>query len=84
MSNLDKEKMALEKAETVFETAEVITTYVYKVSPEQKEKLDRLAEERFQKAREEAIPKIRERYEQRVKGLRLQQQPKADSDGIVL
>lgn len=49
---------------------EVITTIVYKVSPEQREKLDRLAEERLKKASEEAISKIRERYEQRWEEIR--------------
>ncbi|WP_028552082.1 hypothetical protein [Paenibacillus sp. UNC451MF] len=82
MSNLDNEKKALEKAKMVFETTEVITTNVYKVSPEQKEKLDRLAEERIEKAREKAIPKIRERYEQRVKEIRQQQQLTADGEGM--
>ncbi|GGD89595.1 hypothetical protein [Paenibacillus nasutitermitis] len=81
MSNVDEEKSAVEKAETVFITTEVITSKVYKVSPEQKEELDRLAEERMKKAREEAIPKIRKLYEQRVKELRLQQKPKADGEG---
>ncbi|WP_169086679.1 hypothetical protein [Paenibacillus sp. PL91] len=81
MSNLDKEKKDLERAETVFVTTEPITTNVYKVSPEQKEKLDRLAEERIKKAREEAIPKIREQYELRVKEIRQQQQSKADGEG---
>lgn len=59
---MPKDKKALEKAEIIFETAEVIVTKVNKVSPEEKEKLDRLAEKRIEKAREEAISKIRERY----------------------
>jgi hypothetical protein len=80
VSNLDNEKKALESVKTEFETTEVITTNVYKVSPEQKEKLDRLAEERLEKAREEAIPKIRERYEQRREEIR-QLQSKADGRG---
>lgn len=46
---------------------EIITTKVYKVSPELKEELERQSAERLEKAREEAITKIRERYEQRVK-----------------
>ncbi|MEK3720115.1 hypothetical protein [Paenibacillus sp. FSL H8-0034] len=79
MSNMDKEKQALDKAKTVYETSEIITTKVYKVSPEQKKELDRLSNERLEKLREEAIPKIRERYEQLVK-LR-QQQTKADDSG---
>ncbi|MFC0335255.1 hypothetical protein ACFOLF_00225 [Paenibacillus sepulcri] len=79
MSNMDKEKQALEKVKMVYETGEIITTKVYKVSPEQKEELERLSAERFEKLREEAIPKIRERYEQLVK-LR-QQQPKDDDGG---
>ena len=78
MSNMDKEEQALEKAKVVYETGEIITTKVYKVSSEQKEDLDRLSAERHEKLREEAIPKIRKRYEQLVK-LR-QQQPKADDD----
>ncbi|NOU97400.1 hypothetical protein GC093_29830 [Paenibacillus sp. LMG 31456] len=77
VSNMDKEKQALEK--TVYETGEIITTKVYKVSPEQEVGLDCLSAERHEKLREEAIPKIRERYEQLVK-LR-QQQPKADEGG---
>ncbi|GBG08188.1 hypothetical protein PAT3040_02756 [Paenibacillus agaridevorans] len=75
MSNRDKEKQALEKAK-VYETGEIITTKVYKVSSEQKNELERLSTERLEKLREEAIPNIRERYEQLVK-LR-QQQLKAD------
>lgn len=85
MSNLDKEKKSMEKAEMKFETAEVITTIVHKVNPEQKEKLDRLSEERLEKASEEAITKIRERYEQRVKlreEIRQLQQKKNDGEGI--
>ncbi|MEC0240023.1 hypothetical protein P4H66_09205 [Paenibacillus dokdonensis] len=68
----------MEKAKTVYETGEIITTKVYKVSPEQKEELDRLSAERLEKLREEAIPKIRERYEQLVK---LRQQQTKDYDG---
>ncbi|MFK7692689.1 hypothetical protein ACI5FR_07860 [Paenibacillus sp. HJGM_3] len=75
VSNLDKEKKAHEKEVKIFETAEIITTHVYKVSPVQKEKLVRLAEERLEKAREEAIPKIRQRYEQRVKLQQERRQP---------
>jgi exosome complex RNA-binding protein Rrp4 len=75
VSNRDKEKQALEIAK-VYETGEIITTKVYKVSPEQKEELNHLSTERLEKLREEAIPNIRERYEQIVK-LR-QQQSKAD------
>lgn len=86
MSNLDKENKALEKSEAQFVTTEVISTKVYKVTPEQKEKLDRLAEERLEKAREEAIVKIRERYEQRVKlreESRQLQQPKDVGEGRI-
>ncbi|MFD0713814.1 hypothetical protein [Paenibacillus sp. GCM10027626] len=83
MSHLDKEKKVLEKGKIVFETSEVIATNVYKVSPEMKERFDRLAEERIKQAREEALPKIRERYEQRVNEIRLQQQPKADDKGRI-
>ncbi|MBE1447346.1 hypothetical protein [Paenibacillus sp. OAS669] len=79
MSNMDKEKKALEKVTTIYETGEIITAKVYKVSQEQKEELDRLSAERHEKLLEEAIPKIRERYEQLVK-LR-QQQPKTDDGG---
>ncbi|MGO4374894.1 hypothetical protein [Paenibacillus sp. 2TAB19] len=76
---MDKEKQDLEKPKTVYETSEVITKKVYKVSPEQKEELDRLSTERLEKLSEGAIPKIRERYEQLIK-LR-QQQPNADDGG---
>jgi len=76
---MDKEKKALEKVTTVYETGEILTAKVYKVSPEQKEELDRLSAERHEKLLEEAIPKIRARYEQLVK-LR-QQQPKAEEGG---
>lgn len=76
---MDKEKKAPEKATTVYETGEIITAKVYKVSPEQKEELDRLSAERHKNLLEEAIPKVRARYEQLVK-LR-QQQPKADEGG---
>ncbi|MDQ1914352.1 hypothetical protein RAC89_28645 [Paenibacillus sp. GD4] len=74
---MDKEKKALEKA-TVFETGEIITAKVYKVSPEQKEELDRLSAERHEKLLQNAIPKIRARYEQLVK---LRQQQKVDDGG---
>ncbi|MGO4543021.1 hypothetical protein [Paenibacillus sp. 2TAB19] len=73
---MDKEKQDPEK--TVYQTSEIITTKVYKVSSEQKEELDRLSTEKLEKLREGAIPKIRERYEQLVK---LQQQPKVDDGG---
>ncbi|SMF85902.1 hypothetical protein SAMN05661091_3208 [Paenibacillus uliginis N3/975] len=76
---MDKEKQALEKAKTVYETGEIITSKVYKICSEQKEGLDRLSAERLEKLREEAMPKIHVRYEQMVK-LR-QQQPKADDGG---
>ncbi len=76
MSNMDKEKKSLEKTETVYVTGEIITAKVYKVSPEQKEVLDRLSAERHEKLLKDAIPKIRARYEQLDK-LR-QQQRKAD------
>ncbi|GGF91334.1 hypothetical protein GCM10010912_40440 [Paenibacillus albidus] len=81
MSNLDNDNKTLEKPKTVFETTEVISAKVYKVNPEQKEKLDRLAEERLEQTRKEAIPKIRERYEQLIKERRQLQQPKADGEG---
>lgn len=79
MTNMDKEKKALEKATTIYETGEIITAKVYKVSEKQKEELDRLSAERHEKLLEEAIPKIREQYEKLVK-LR-QQQPKTDEGG---
>ncbi|GBG08475.1 hypothetical protein PAT3040_03058 [Paenibacillus agaridevorans] len=79
MSNIDNEKQAPEKSNTVYKTGDIITSKVYKVSPEQKVELDRLSTERLKKVRKEAIPKIRERYEQLVK-LR-QQQLKAGDDG---
>lgn len=46
VSNLDKENKALQNEIKVYETAEVISTTVYKVSPEQKEQLDRVTTER--------------------------------------
>lgn len=42
VANMDKDKRDLAKAETVYETGEIITKKVYKVSPEQKEGLDEL------------------------------------------
>ncbi|WP_136605527.1 hypothetical protein [Paenibacillus dokdonensis] len=68
----------MEKAKTVYETGEIITTKVYQVSPEQKEELDHLSAERLEKLRGEAIPKLRERYEQLTK---LRQQQTKDSEG---
>jgi exosome complex RNA-binding protein Rrp4 len=76
---MDKENHPLEKAGTVYRTVDIITTKVYKVSPEQKEELDLQSAEKLKKLREEAIPKIRERYEQLGK-LRLQQ-PRTDDGG---
>ncbi|MBT2293454.1 hypothetical protein J7E73_31055 [Paenibacillus albidus] len=81
MSNFDNDNQRLEKPKTVFETTEVISAKVYKVNPEQKEKLDRLAEERLEQTRKEAIPKILERYEQLIKERRQLEQPKADREG---
>jgi len=69
MPNMDKEKHTLENAEPVYETGEIITTKVYKISPEQKEELDRLSAERLEKLRGEAISKIRERYGHKEKKL---------------
>lgn len=74
---MDKEKKALEKA-MMFETGEIITAKVYKVSLEQKEELDRLSAERHEKLFENAIPKIRARYDQLVK---LRQQQEVDNGG---
>lgn len=76
---MEKKKQALEKAEIVYETSEVITAKVYKVSSEQKEELDRLSADRIEKLREGAVPKIRERYEQLVK---LQQQHPKANEGV--
>lgn len=79
MSNLDKEKSLWRKRQRYYETGEIITAKVYKVSQEEKEELDRLPAERHEELLGEAIPKIRERYEQLVK-LR-QQQWKTDDGG---
>lgn len=76
---MDKEKEELEKRKTVYESSEIITTKVYKVSQEQKEELDRLSAERLERLSEGAIPRIRKRYEQMVK--HRQQLSKADYDG---
>ncbi|MEK8129565.1 hypothetical protein WMW72_16790 [Paenibacillus filicis] len=75
---MDKVKKALKKREAVFETTEVLTTNVYKVSPEQKEEHDRLTTGRIEKLQEDAIPNILERYEQRLKEIQLQRQSNAD------
>lgn len=79
MANMDKDKRDLTKAETVFETGEIITTKVYKVSQKQKEGLDRLSVEKLERLREEAIPKIRERYELMIRSRH--QHPKNDDVG---
>lgn len=79
MANMDKDKRDLAKAETVYETGEITTTKVYKVSPKQKGGLDRLSVERLERLREEALPKIRERYEQIIRSR--QQHPKNDDIG---
>lgn len=50
--------------EKIIESGEIITVNVYKVSQDQKELLERQAEEKVEKARNEALTKIRERYEQ--------------------
>ncbi len=76
---MDKKNQDLEKAKAVYETSEIITAKVYKISPEQKEELNRLSADRIEKLREGAIPKIRERYEQLVK-LRQQQSKVIDGD----
>lgn len=76
---MDKDKRDLAKAGTVYVTGEIITTKVYKVSPEQKEGLDLLSVERLERLREEAIPKIRERYKQMIRSR--QQHPKNDNVG---
>ncbi|GIP38433.1 hypothetical protein J31TS4_17130 [Paenibacillus sp. J31TS4] len=82
MASSDKDKRDRAQAEAVYTTAEVITTNVYKVSPEQKEELDRLAEERRKRLHQEAILRIRERYEERVKEIR--QQRERDGEGGTL
>lgn len=46
---------------------EVISAPMYRVSREEKEEFARLSAERLEKAREEGIPNIRERYELLVK-----------------
>ncbi|OME30700.1 hypothetical protein BSK63_17560 [Paenibacillus odorifer] len=43
---MDKENQVLEKSKTVYEIGDIITTKLYKVSPEQKEELNRLPTER--------------------------------------
>ncbi|MEK4297327.1 hypothetical protein [Paenibacillus sp. FSL R5-0914] len=50
---MDKENQVLEKSKTVYEIGDIITTKLYKVSPEQKEELNRLPTERSEKLREE-------------------------------
>lgn len=76
MSNMDKEHKSPQK---VFETGEIITAKVYKISPEQRAEYDRLSVEKLAKLREEAVPKIQERYEQ-LANLR-RQKPEADEGG---
>jgi len=73
VSHSDGEKRTQGKAETTFETAEIISTNVYRVSPEQNKMVDRLAEEKLEKAREEALPNIRERYNRLQEELRKSQ-----------
>lgn len=82
MSKFDKEQRSREKANSVIETAEVITTQVYRVTPEQKAELDRLAEERLEQARRDAVPKLRERYEQRMRERRNVKRPTDNDDGL--
>ncbi|WP_282942754.1 hypothetical protein [Paenibacillus sp. RC67] len=65
--------------ENILETGEIITVNVYKVSHDQKEMLERQAEERVTKAREEALTKIRERYTQRMK--KSESRPTDSDDG---
>ncbi|MGN7490654.1 GNAT family N-acetyltransferase [Paenibacillus sp. SAF-054] len=48
----------------IYETGEIITTEIYRVSPEEKDELNRLSAERHERLREEAVPNIRKRYEQ--------------------
>ena len=60
----------LRDGEKIVEVGEVISTNVFKVSPEQKEILERQSEVRVEKACNEALTKIRERYNQRVKEIR--------------
>ena len=56
--------------EKIVEVGEVISTNAFKVSPEQKEILERQSEVRVEKACNEALTKIRERYNQRVNEIR--------------
>lgn len=67
--------------ENIMETGEIITVNVYKVSQDQKEKLEGQAEERITKARKEALTKIRERYEKRMK--KSESQRTASDDGTI-
>jgi len=76
VSHSDGEKKTQGKAETTFETTEIISTNVYRVSPEQNKMVDRLAEEKLEKARKEAIPNIQERYKRRQEELRESLSPK--------
>lgn len=59
-------EIVLRDGEKIVEVGEVISTNVFKVSPEQKEILERQSEVKVEKACNEALTKIRERYNQRV------------------
>ncbi len=63
---MNHENQAMKKTKMIYETGEIITTEIYRVSPEEKDELDRLSAERIERLREEAIPNIRKRYEQLV------------------
>ncbi|MFC3770111.1 Cof-type HAD-IIB family hydrolase [Paenibacillus sp. GCM10012303] len=63
--NNEERGIVSKEGENIRETNEIITVNVYKTSPDRKEVLERQAGEKVEKAREEALTKIRERYEQR-------------------
>ncbi|WIV21225.1 hypothetical protein QPK24_11365 [Paenibacillus polygoni] len=56
--------------EKIVEVGKVTSTTVFKVSPEQKEILERQSEVKLEKAYSEALTKIRERYNQRMNEIR--------------
>lgn len=57
----------LKDGDKIFETGQIILKNVYKVSQEQNEILEGQSEKRVENARKEALTKIRERYNQRLK-----------------
>lgn len=70
MPDQDQENKKHREKGLVVETTGVITANVYKISQEQKVKFEKLSEEKLQKAREDAIPDILKRYEQRREEIR--------------